>query len=205
MKNQIVASIAALPFALGAAFAGAGAAEAAALVGEFQFSGLGVSQLSEDELNFNPNPTPLFIAEDTAIGSFTEFVGFETLINGAVTFNPFSAPNPFIDFGGGNEFMLKDSFINNVMQSGSNVSIDVALYGTFVSDDGDFSKGAGNITLQLNNTTAAAVQTALDNGDTLSAQFSGAAFTATVPEPTTLFGLGVVATGLVASRRKKNS
>ncbi|MDJ0510766.1 MAG: PEP-CTERM sorting domain-containing protein [Crocosphaera sp.] len=204
MKNQIIASIAAIPFALGTLFAGTGTAVAAALIGEFQFSGQGVAELTLDELNFNPNPSSLFLSPITATGSFEQLASTPTTIQGPVEFDTLLQPNEFIDFGNGNVFNLESAEIGQVMQSGDNVSLDIILEGIFESADGDESQGAGNITLQFNDTTASAVSQQLENGEELMAQFSGALFSKTekVPEPTTLFGLGVVAAGLVVTRRQ---
>lgn len=176
----------------------------AALIGEFQFSGLGVAEFTKDYLNFNPNPSPLFISPLAATGSFQEFTGISTTIRGPVEFDPFSAPVPFINFGGGNTFELQEASIGEIIQSGENASLDIHLYGTFSSTDGDQNKGAGNITLQFNDILASTIEEQLEDGETLIAQFSGAMFSTTVstPEPTALFGLGVVATGLVASRKR---
>ena len=186
-------------------------ANAAALIGEFQFSGLGVAELTQDSLNFNsvmsqdPNTALLFLSPSTATGSFNQFAGDTTTIHGPVEFNPFSAPVPFIDFGGGNIFNLQDAEIGEVIQSGENASVDIILDGTFFSADGYESDGAGNLTLSFNDTSASTIEQKLEAGETLTAQFSGAIFsnTASTPEPTALFGLGIVGAGLVATRRRK--
>ncbi|MGK7922112.1 MAG: PEP-CTERM sorting domain-containing protein [Trichodesmium sp.] len=199
MKNQIIASIAAIPFALGTLFAGTGSADAAALIGEFQFAGLGVAEFTEDELNFNPNPSSLFLSPIAATGSFQELANTPTTIEGPVEFDTLLQPNEFINFGDGNVFNLESASIGEVIQSGENVSLDIILEGTFFSADGDESDGAGNITLQFNNTTASEISQQLENGDKLMAQFSGALFSETekVPEPTTTMGLLIV--GALAS------
>ncbi|NET45995.1 PEP-CTERM sorting domain-containing protein [Okeania sp. SIO2B3] len=181
----------------------AGVANAAALIGELQLAGLGTALISEEQLSFNPNPTTLFLSPITATGSFNQFAGINTTIEGPISFNPFGAPDPFIDFGGGNEFDLEQAEIGEVIQSGKNASVDILLFGTFISENGDRSDGAGNLTLQFNDTLASTIEARLDAGETLTAQFSGALFSTTpVPEPTALFGLGIVATGLVASRKR---
>lgn len=188
----------------------AGVANAAGLIGEFQLSSLGSAELTQDSLTFfdlfgQENPIPLIIAPATATGSFSEFAGTSTTIHGTVFFDQFEAPNPFIDFGGGNEFQLNNARIGEVIQSGENASVDVILEGIFVSENGDQTDGAGNLTLQFNDTLASTIEARLDAGDTLEAQFSGALFshTASTPEPTALFGLGVVGLGLVATRKRK--
>ncbi|NET16119.1 MAG: PEP-CTERM sorting domain-containing protein [Okeania sp. SIO1H6] len=199
MKNQIIASIASIPFALGTLFAGTGTAEAAALIGEFQFAGIGAAEFTQDELNFNPNPSSLFLSPITTTGSFEQFAGTSTTttIHGPIQFDTLLEPdNTFIDFGGGNRFSLEEASIGEVIQSGQNVSLDIILEGIFESADGDESDGAGNITLQFNDTTASAVSQQLEDGETLTAQFSGALYSKTerVPEPTTTVGLLIVGT-----------
>ena len=229
MKNQIVASIAALPFALGTAFAGAGVANAAALTGEFHISsGVlipgGVSNifLTEDSLSFEPIPTPVIVDPDPVNGgSFNQFN--TALISEIISFSGNNADNPFLDFGnsliapgfvttpvddsltdGENVFNLHEASYR-LSQTGANVSVDVDLWGYFESANGDTSKGAGSLTFQIINDTVASVETQLANGDTIGdITFSGGLFAST-PEPATLFGLGVVTAGLVTSRRKKNS
>ena len=227
MKNQIVASIAALPFALAGVFTGAANA---ASFGEFQLGGgtlipftevTDVSLKQEGiDLNFDPEPiTPIGIVNQTGI-----FTGFDTAqIQDIISFGPpVVVDNPFIDFGQGsiapgittlpNESITNGEDVFNLKradyqlsQSGENVAVDIFLYGDFVIN-GETYKGAGNLTFQENNTTVAAVEQILaDGGSIEDMTFSGALFTASTPEPATLFGLGVVATGLVASRRKKSS
>ena len=186
--------------------ASAGIANAAALIGEMQLAGLGTTLISEDELTFNPNPTTLFLSPVTATGSFNQFAGITTTIEGPISFNPFGAPSPFIDFGGGNEFDLEEAEIGEVIQSGRNASLDILLFGTFISEDGELSDGAGNLTLQFNDTLASTIEDRLQNGETLTAQFSGALFSTSdrerVPEPSAILGLGLFAGAGILSKKK---
>jgi len=229
MKNKIVASIAAVPFAVSGIFA---STANAASFSQFQLGGGvlipgGVSNVSLNEngidLNFDPEPvTPIGITSETGI-----FQGFDTgNIQDIISFGPpIDVENPFIDFGNSNfdpalpgvttlpnysitdgedVFNLSDASYQ-ISQSGANVSIDVALYGEFIIG-GQTYNGAGNLTFQTNSTTVADVEAILASGGSIDDMtFSGALFSASTPEPATLFGLGIVATGLVASRRKNNA
>jgi len=242
MKNQIVTSIAAIPFALGGLFAGAANA---ASFGQFQLGsgvlvpdGISTVTLSDEaldipELDFSPEPTPIRITSSTGI-----FTSFDTAsIEDIISFgSPAVVNNPFIDFGnsdfgdapgvssptnssisdGVDTFELYEASYR-LSQSGENVAIDVDLGGNFIIG-GETYKGQGNLTFQYNDITVAQVESILTTGGSLeNMTFSGALFTTsgdgsgvlgeTTPEPATLFGLGVVAAGLVASRRQnqKNS
>lgn len=196
----------------------------AASMNQFQLSGgrlfpggistvtLNSETLTLPELDFNPEPTPTGITSNTGI-----FAGFDTAsIKDIISFGPPTiANNPFIDFGN-SDFGVPslstpdNSTINDatetfhletasysLKQSGSNVSIDVALFG-FFDIGGEIYDGAGNLTFQTNNTTVAEVEQLLADGDSLiNMTFSGALFTATtgtttavVPEPLTILGLG---------------
>ncbi|NES73690.1 MAG: hypothetical protein F6K24_55130, partial [Okeania sp. SIO2D1] len=209
MINSLINSKFFTGLAATATFAGviasAGIANAAALTGELQLAGLGTVLISEEELSFNPNPTNLFLSPITATGSFNQFAGITTTINGPVELDTLLDPdpdNPFIDFGGGNTFGLQKASIGEVIQSGANAALDIQLYGTFFSAEGDQSQGAGNITLQFND-EASVIKQQLEDGDTLIAQFSGAVFSddasgggilsEDVPEPSAILGLGLFA------------
>ncbi|GGA18387.1 PEP-CTERM sorting domain-containing protein [Okeania sp. KiyG1] len=232
MKNQIVASIAALPFALGTAFAGAGVANAAGLTGGFSVGSVMTTiELSEGQLTFDPNPGPVGLAVTT--GSFTNFNS--AAIKGPLEFNgntgtPYtvtSFADPFFDFGnldfpgvdagggtgsiedGINTFSLTKSTIDVMQMAGNpNVDILVSLHGFFEDENGHKTHGKGDLTLQLADTSVAEVESIFNGtNDAASATFSAAlvAEMKPVPEPTVLFGLGVVTAGLVTSRRKKSS
>ncbi|MEM1170256.1 MAG: PEP-CTERM sorting domain-containing protein [Cyanobacteria bacterium P01_H01_bin.35] len=232
MKNQIIASIAAVPFA----FLSATTAHAAALNGQFHLSsGLldgEVSNifLSKDSLSFTPIPTPVIIDADTNGGTFADFNS--AYISEIVSFGSTQTVDSFLDFGylevdilgatpgtvytgltddssltdGLNVFNLTQANYT-LDQSGANVEIDVKLWGEFVSETGEVTNGAGNLTFEINNTTVAEIQQQLDDGETIGGlTFSGGLFSDTkkVPEPTALFGLGVVAAGFTFLRRQGN-
>lgn len=224
--NAALAVTAAIPLATAGMFIFTNSAEAAALKGDFQLvSGLTVSpfsfsliELSKTSLTFTPQPiTPIGLASTT--GSFTSFNSGN--IGNIIQFSALSADNPFIDFGQLsvpgviqpvdntaslvdkiNTFTLQSASYS-VAQSGSNVSIDVALKGIFTSAFGEISKGSGNLTFQANNTTVASVNSILDGGNSLKGMtFSGGLF-ATVPEPTTVLGLGIIGAAMVMSGRRQ--
>ena len=221
MKNQIVASILALPVALGAVFAGA----AHAVEGGFQLSGTPLFELdwttagnttatlSSNSLTFTPELAGISLASQTG-----DFVGFNIAqIKDVAAFDPFDADNPFLDFGSGAPLAINSTITDNenifilqeldytVEQSGDNlVAIDIRLGGEF-NFGGEVTAGEGILTLQSIGTVASVNQQINSETGLEGLALSGAVFTAAVPEPTTLFGLGVVATGLVASRRQKNS
>ena len=220
MKNQIVASIAALPFALGAVFAGA--AEAAGLTGRIAFNGFFTNiTLSEGELSFNPNPGDLIASVTT--GSFTQFNA--ATIQGPLTFDgsgdsPFevtSVTNPFLDLGtfgnpdtsdGINTFALHSGSTVTVTDTTGGAEIMLDLNGWFTDEFGEQTKGIGNITFQMAGVDAEYIEGIFDGSiDPIETTFSGEVIAEMkpVPEPTVLFGLGVVTAGLVTSRRQKKS
>ncbi len=240
MKNQIVASIAAVPFALAGLFSGAGAANA--VEGSFQLSGTQIleidfkqdpfelnqtpgltttAKLSQNSLTFSPDIAAVALASQT--GSFKKFEIAQ--IQNIITFDPFVAENPFMDLGSGAASAVngilnttitdkKDVFnLNSAsyhVKKGADdlIEVGVMLYGEF-DIDGETTAAKGLLTLQYaeQGATVDSVTDLINSVDGLEGlALSGAVFTVeSTPEPTTLFGLGVVATGLVASRRKKNS
>ncbi len=217
MKNQIVASIAAIPFAVGTVFAGTGAANAAGLYGSFNMDGGNSTEveLSENTFSFDPNPGQVEIFDTT--GSFNQFDGQMGTIQGPIdltkidsdTYQISAVTNPFLDFGGGNLFSLDTGSTLDIVGFGSNVTFALNLEGTFTDANGIETVGSGILSIQKTRTSVQDITNILDgNSETETFSFSGdmiGEMTVSTPEPTTLFGLGVVATGLVASRRKKNS
>ncbi|MEM1169278.1 MAG: PEP-CTERM sorting domain-containing protein [Cyanobacteria bacterium P01_H01_bin.35] len=217
MKNQIVASIAALPFALGAMFAGAGAANAANFAGSLAFSDGADDWFSEVvpgagdtfDIVFNPFDlnfvttqngyfTPPFdgspvqgVAASVAEFAYVSSSGSEftyALTNDLV----FDFDNgASVTWGSGTKFIGMHNGDNSIefqLAAGQGYKAKVDGIG-----ETDFSVIAE--TFQFSDTQAL-------GGGTYNAQVD---LGVDVPEPTALFGLGVVATGLVASRRKKSS
>lgn len=201
MKNQIVASIASIPFALGTIFAGTTAANAAALTGEFSFDDSDDTNttltLGNDILDFSDNAQ---IDIKMAEGSFTAFdqAHIYDLLN------PITSDTLFMDFGAedGNNLLYATSLeeYQYVDMKNGFTGINIGFNGYFESETGETSQATGGITLQAFGSIED-VKNEVENG-TLEATFSGMAVSTKVPEPTTLFGLGVVAAGLVGVRRQ---
>jgi PEP-CTERM motif len=218
-KQVILGSLAAVPVVMAGTLTGAGSAEAAALVGEFQFSGgLTTANLTANKVDFKNllGLDPGFIFVTNQIGSFAPFnSAFIRDLTPLSTTSP--GINPFLDletailpFGGpdGKDvFQVTKIGGYGLKQSGANVSIDLPFWGQFVNALGEVSKGAGNLTFQVNNSSVADVTARIVSTQGLDVAFSGAAFAnvASVPEPTTLAGLGLVGGLLAVSRRRKAS
>jgi len=217
VKKALLGSIAALPLVLAGALTSAGSANAAALSGQFQFNG-GFSSINFSQaggVTFNPGLLPssqIILTGQT--GSFAPFTS--ALIKSNIPNVPLNPPgpaiNPFLDFsftfpavGTGNTFTLTKVDGYDIQNNGANAAVNLAIFGFFKSSTGEITQGAGNLTWQINNTNAATVKDNLAKGVVYrNLGFSGAAFTATsVPEPTTLAGLGLVAGALAVSRRRK--
>ncbi len=204
MKNQIVASIAAIPFALGTVFAGTGAANAAALTGQFSFDGSDSNNttliLSNEELDFNSDPDGAKIDLKLQTESFTAFN--EAYIYDLL--NPVSSATKFMDFGAQDgDNLLYATSLGEYQYSdlGSGVTgINIGFEGYFESDTGEISQAIGGITLQAIGSIEEVKEAVVDGN--LEATFSGLSVSAKkVPEPTALFGLGIVAAGLSVTRR----
>lgn len=231
LLDAICAASFAISLSFTGIFTFANSAQAGSFTGEFQLNGGFTSspttgenslvELSATSLIFSPQPvTPVAVSAQT--GSFKSFNSAN--IGNIISFSPLSADNPFIDFGktllpgiiqssddtasitdGINTFIL-ESANYALKQSGANVAIDVALYGLFQSADGTKSQGAGNLSFQVNDVKVTNVESILNSGGSVkNLAFAGALFTTTsVPEPTTILGLGIVGAALVMSRRSKN-
>lgn len=185
--------------------------------------------LKKDSLTFTPESilpgatgaqsSPITLAAQTG-----SFLGFNSAsIRDIISFTNNTVQNPFLDLGnlalpgtiqiGENTSSLRDnqniftltSSKYNLEQNGRNLSINVELFGYFTSPTGEITQGAGNLTFQRNNTTVAQANQILNAGNSLAnLTFSGATFTTSVPEPTTMLGLGLVGAGMLMSRRRKS-
>ncbi|MGD1804686.1 PEP-CTERM sorting domain-containing protein [Dapis sp. BLCC M126] len=213
MKNKIFASIAAIPFAVGTVFAGTGAANA--VVGSLAFSDGTDDWYSEvkpgagDTFNIEFNPFDLNFVT-TQNGYFTPPFDGSPVQGIAASVAEFEYVS-----SSGSEFTY--ALTNDLVFNFTNGAIVSYLAGTeFVG----FENGPDSIQFDLGLNEYAVVENIGETGFSVYAntlQFSDTSslgggtyngsvdLDVSVPEPTTLFGLGVVATGLVASRRKKSS
>ncbi|MFP4103982.1 PEP-CTERM sorting domain-containing protein [Coleofasciculus sp.] len=214
MKKAILGSLATIPLVAAGVLTNAGEANAIALTGKFQLasgafgSDQSIVKFSKNSLTFSPQPvTPVSITSSDP--SFEVFNSAN--IGSILSFTPLSAETPFLDLGttpipgvvgffpndvdpitDGESIFTLQTATYDLKNSGANVAVDVAISGFFTSASNDISKGKGNVTFQINNTTVDQVQAKLDAGNTIDEdlKFSGAVFTATeVPEPGTIGGL----------------
>jgi PEP-CTERM motif len=212
-KQVILGSLAAVPLIAAGTLTGAGSADAAALVGDFNFNGHGnpstTAKLTSNKVDFTE---PGLIGLSLQSGSFTNF---NTAFINDLTSLVNNTSNPFIDLVaiGAPEVEDGKDIFNAITTNGFSyfqktpdlVDISLGVFGEFVSALGDKSKGELLITFQALGKVAD-VKSRVETGTGVNAAFSGIAFsTASVPEPASILGLGLVAGSLVASRRRKAS
>lgn len=218
MKKAILGSLAVLPLAAAGVLANAGAANAVALVGDFQISSFQTkANVSLTSVDFFTEPNEVFIPAST--GTF-DSLGFSAASIKDIVEIPNAGSNinnPFLDLGFfGDEDSITD--VENIFQvknvenyqflnAGSGTTISIGFAGDFISETGEITLGTGNLTFQVAGKSAAQTEALLNSGQTLTdVTFSGAFISATaVPEPATMLGLGVVAGSLALSRAGKKN
>ncbi|MDY7005877.1 MAG: PEP-CTERM sorting domain-containing protein [Cyanobacteriota bacterium] len=235
MKNQIVASIAALPFALGAVFAGTGAANAQVIQlddmdangGTISYDGTGGALIGKNiGIDLITGIGTKFNNEENPLTCIDCFLNFETGLNMGEEPYAFAAGG-FItvtgtvkDLNDDNDILIADgTFLSGKFTEktfGSAVDLGLMGIATFSSIGVDTKDAAIGEYFGIDTTEYHFGQTSIAIGE-VNVEANGG-FTGTVtnadldnipvdvdvPEPTVLFGLGVVAAGIV-SRRRKNS
>ncbi|NET16417.1 MAG: PEP-CTERM sorting domain-containing protein [Okeania sp. SIO1H6] len=201
MKNQIVASIASIPFLIAGTLTQTQAAQAAALTGSFHFDGADdpstTVEFSQEMLDFKPDDNPL-VDLKVPTGSFAEF---ETALIEDIYLNS-QESQLFMDFGNDNSLFLTglSEYDLEYDNFAGTTGVTLEFQGFFESETGDKSNARGRITFQ---TSGKVTESDLENGEVFEASFSGVSVSAErVPEPTALFGLGVAAIGLIGVRRQ---
>ncbi|MEH1945647.1 MAG: PEP-CTERM sorting domain-containing protein [Nostoc sp.] len=208
LVNATLAATFAIPLATAGMFTSAGSAQAVSLNGSIGLSGTAV--VPSDGIN--PASTTIkFKDVNVASNTSDDFLAFSPTLSGAgITINTLNLTRigttntystgvytPFINFGSRTlgsttallSFDLDDSVVTRIRRSGTDIN-DIALNGI----TGKFN---------FNGKTIAS--------GNLNAALSGKASTylltleaVSVPEPTTMLGLGLVGAGMVMSRRRKS-
>ncbi|OUL30639.1 hypothetical protein BV372_21195 [Nostoc sp. T09] len=213
--NATLAASFAIPLATAGMFTSAGSAQAAALTGSFHYNpydnpstdNLTTVNFSKSALTFLPDPGA--VALSLQQGDFTAFkkayiYGFNT--------NPFSGPVKFLDLGttlnlpepNGKDVLKLTSFGNasfSDQANGKATDVNITFQGFFEAADGSLSSADGYITLAILGGKNI-VEKNYNDGLLQAASFTGLAATS-VPEPTTILGLGAVGAVMAMSRRRK--
>ncbi|BAY28461.1 hypothetical protein NIES2107_02900 [Nostoc carneum NIES-2107] len=188
--NSALAATAVLPLAIAGIVTSAGSAQAYS--GGFTFDGSGtVAGISQTGITFNPNPGTIALGVKTG-----DFLGDST---GTIySFLNTSLPSKFIDVGAADGIkLLSLTSILSPKFTSIFAGTDVSFNFTGLFEDG--SQAVGNIDFTTLDTNA---QNTYSTGGTINASFKGVTV-ASVPEPTTLLGLGAVGAVMAMSRRRK--
>ncbi|MEQ9486255.1 PEP-CTERM sorting domain-containing protein [Coleofasciculus sp. F4-SAH-05] len=179
--------------------------------------------LFADEIRFTPDPGALLLSNQSETFSAFNAGSIKSIPTSLIPSNGATKDNPLVknfldlgDFPLGDpsitdetntfsllsigDFMIEEMFDHNQRFTGTSISLGVS--GFFTSADGQLSNGTGTITFQ-STLRQSGVEAALDSDEGLDASFSGVFRSASVPEPTTLAGLGLVAGSVLLSRSGK--
>ncbi|MEQ8467111.1 PEP-CTERM sorting domain-containing protein [Coleofasciculus sp. E1-EBD-02] len=179
--------------------------------------------LFSDQVKFTPDPGALLLTNQSGTFSAFDAGTIKSIPSPLIPSNGATKDNPlvknFLDLGNlpfGDasitdeedafsllsigDFTIEEMFDHDNQFTGTSISL--GLSGFFTSAEGQMSNGAGTITFQ-STLRKSGVQAALASPEGLDASFSGVFMSASVPEPTTLAGLGLVAGSLMLSRSRK--
>ncbi|MEH2227366.1 PEP-CTERM sorting domain-containing protein [Nostoc sp.] len=211
LLNATLAASFAIPLATAGLFTSAGSAQAVTLNGSIGLTGTSI--VPSDGIN--PATTSIKFVDVDGINTYGDFAAFSPSLSGAgITINTLNLTRtavlssttatystgvytPFINFGSQTlgsttallTFDLDDSVVTRTRKSATNIN-DVILDG--ITGKFNFNGktiGVGNLGASLNGKTS-------EYHLTLEA--------VSVPEPTTMLGLGLVGAGMVMSRRRKS-
>ncbi|MEA5508710.1 PEP-CTERM sorting domain-containing protein [Crocosphaera sp. UHCC 0190] len=205
-KPGVLGAVAVIPFAAAGVMTFTASAEAAAIQGDFSFSGAGSVNLSLDQLTFNA-PTTFNLSGDSSTGSFGGFT--QGGVKGPLSFTGNNVVAGWLDFGndsatiqdGMNTFTATGSSFT-LSEMGRFVSVEVLTTGFFLSSTGELSEGEVFFTLQKRGTLAG-FNTILNNGGTVEMlTYSGSGYA--VPEPLTMLGAGTAVLFGGAFKRQLN-
>lgn len=223
LLNATLAITAAIPLAAAGFFTSASSAQAADFSGGFNYtpyttpgSPLPSVVVSNNSLTFLPNSgANLILSKQNGTFGTEENPVFDiakiynaTLPYGSVFLDLGKYNDPNNTSSDGKNIFVLQSLTAPTLSNSDGVTGVVNFKGYFTDAIGSLTKINGSGHLNFSVDTGTSYQTTLDalsDNDPLTvvkASFTGVAFT-TVPEPTTLLGLGLVGVGMAISRRRK--